>query len=332
MSSISSSSASTHTRSSSSSRSDRETSSLNRSSSLLDSIFSSACSDWDSGNDGDEEDTESESEDSGSESESAWSMPAGDEDEDIAMLDEFDDEEYQGHGLGTHTQHILDDLYRERYRQRRGRMPRAPPTLPTVLQEWKHSRPDLFRQELRINPTTFDELVAALEGHSIFANDSPNPQLSVESQVALTLFRFGHSGNAAGLQKVATWAGAGKGTVLKCTRRVITAILDEQFMKANVRLPNDEEKRDAQAWVRAHSCRKWGKGYLLVDGTLVVLYDRPHWYGESYYDRKCNYSLNIQVIIFIETHICSMSSSPADHLASEPAHRRLRLRLYRKHT
>jgi hypothetical protein len=104
-------------------------------------------------------------------------MPAGDEDEDIAMLDKFDDEEYQGHGLGTHTQHILDNLYRKRYRRPRGCIPRAPPTLPTVLQEWKHSCPNLFRQELCINPTTSDELVAALQGHSIFADDSPNPQL-----------------------------------------------------------------------------------------------------------------------------------------------------------
>jgi hypothetical protein len=100
-------------------------------------------------------------------------------------------------------------------------------------------------------------------------------QLLVESQVALTLSCFGHSGNAAGLQKIATWAGVGKGTVLKCTRRVITAILDEKFMKANVWLPNDKEKCEAQAWVRAHSCRKWGKGYLLLNGTLVVLYDQP---------------------------------------------------------
>jgi hypothetical protein len=70
MSSMSSSLSSTHTWSSSSSWSDRETSSLNRSSSLLNSILSLACSDWDSGNNGNEEDSESELEDSNSESES----------------------------------------------------------------------------------------------------------------------------------------------------------------------------------------------------------------------------------------------------------------------
>ncbi len=33
----------------------------------------------------------------------------------------------------------------------------------------------------------------------------------------------------------------------------------------------------------------------MVDGTLVLLDERPFWYGESYFDWKCNYSLNVQV-------------------------------------
>ncbi len=33
----------------------------------------------------------------------------------------------------------------------------------------------------------------------------------------------------------------------------------------------------------------------VVDGTLVPLYYRPYWYAEAYFDRKSNYSLNIQV-------------------------------------
>ena len=57
----------------------------------------------------------------------------------------------------------------------------------------------------------------------------------------------------------------------------------------------EDEKEDAKMWVEAHSCKAWRDGWCLVDGTLIPLYDRPHWYGESYFDRKCNYSLNFQV-------------------------------------
>ncbi|CAK5263862.1 unnamed protein product, partial [Mycena citricolor] len=105
-----------------------------------------------------------------------------------------------------------------------------------------------------------------------------------------------HFGNAASLQKVANWAGVGKGTVTLVTRRVLTAILRPDFMSETVRLPTPVEKEKAKAWVEAHSCRAWRNGWCMVDGTLVPLADRPYFYGESYFDRKSNYSLNIQII------------------------------------
>jgi hypothetical protein len=89
----------------------------------------------------------------------------------------------------------------------------------------KAGRADHFRQALRVSPQTFDTLVARLENDPVFSNNSNHPQLSVEQQVAIALYRFGHDGNAAGLQAVANWAGLGKGTVHVCTRRVMTAVL-----------------------------------------------------------------------------------------------------------
>jgi hypothetical protein len=75
----------------------------------------------------------------------------------------------------------------------------------------------------------------------------------------------------------------------------MTALLRHSFMSEAVRLPTPEEKSKAKDWVEAHSCRAWRHGWIFVDGTLIPLFDRPHWYGESYFDRKCNYSLNVQV-------------------------------------
>ena len=67
------------------------------------------------------------------------------------------------------------------------------------------------------------------------------------------------------------------------------------FMKDAVRLPTDEEKEKVKLWVKEHSCKAWHNGWCLVDGTLIPLYAQPYWYGESYFDCKCNYLLNIQV-------------------------------------
>jgi hypothetical protein len=196
-------------------------------------------SDWDSGEDADMEDNKDgdkdkdkdKDKDDGSSLESSISADTTEEDDLMTDMEGEFDEDMEHTGLGTHVLCLHKELYKKRYREPRGRVPRAPPTLPTVFSEWKHSHLDLFRQHRRINPTTFDRLVTTLEHHPVLTNNSPNAQLSAEHQLAIALYRFGHNGNASSLQKVATWAGVGKGTVLKCTRRVITAILAPEFME-----------------------------------------------------------------------------------------------------
>jgi len=159
----------------------------------------------------------------------------------------------------------------------------------------KTERPDQFRKILRVNPSTFDKIVDKIKDDPVFFNNSNNPQQPVEEQLAITLFRFGHDGNAASQSPIARWAGGGHGTMTLITKRVMTAVLHQPFMKEAVRFPTEDEKEEAKAWVEAHSCKAWHDGWCLVDETLILLYDQPHWYGESYFDHKCNYSLNIQV-------------------------------------
>jgi hypothetical protein len=69
----------------------------------------------------------------------------------------------------------------------------------------------------------------------------------VEEQLAVTLYHFGHNGNASSLQSVANWAGFGKGTVLLATCQVMAAILCPSFMWDAVRMPSGPEKEEAEA-------------------------------------------------------------------------------------
>ena len=186
-------------------------------------------------------------------------------------------------------------MYETRYELPRDGLPRGPSYLHHVLTRLKTERQDHFHEPLRVNPSTFDALVSAIEDDPVFMNNSNNSQMPVEEQLAITLYRFGHDGNASGLQAVANWAGVGKGTVALVTRRVMAAILRPEFMKDAVRWPMEEEKEDAKRWVDQHSCHAWRGGWCFVDGTLVPLASRPAWYGESYFDRKNRYSLNFQV-------------------------------------
>ncbi|KAL1937494.1 hypothetical protein VTO73DRAFT_13146 [Trametes versicolor] len=261
--------------------------SLSSGSSWLGSEDSSVSSTDSAGHDGDEE-WEEEEEDM--EADTFW----GDVD---------------GHSrIGQHVRDYVDGLYENRYTLPRLRIPRPQqPYLQHILTVLKSDRPDLFRQELRVSPWTFDQLLAGIEHDPVFMNNSFNAQFPVETQLAIALWRFGHHGNAAGLQKVANWAGVAKGYVLLATRRVIVALTRTDIRTRHIKMPTAEEKEDAKAWVEAHACRAWREGWCLVDGTLIPLCARPHWFGESYFDRKCHYSLNVQIVSLPNLRIIDVS-------------------------
>jgi hypothetical protein len=40
---------------------------------------------------------------------------------------------------------------------------------------------------------------------------------------------------------------------------------------------------------------KWQDGWLMYDGTIVVLFQKPGLNGDAYYTQKGNYGLNVQV-------------------------------------
>jgi hypothetical protein len=75
----------------------------------------------------------------------------------------------------------------------------------------------------------------------------------------------------------------------------MVAVLQPEFMQEAVRFPTPEEKEEAKQWVEKHSCKAWHEGWCFVDGTLVPLSKCPFWFGESYFNWKCQYSLSFQV-------------------------------------
>ena len=162
-----------------------------------------------------------------------------------------------------------------------------------VLVLYKEDDHKRFRQNLRVNPETFDELITRIEDDPIFVSDGPQNQMPLNEQLAIALFRFGHHGNAASVESIAQWAGTSAGMVVNATRRVITAFLT--LHDTVIRWPSAREKEDAKEWVEAATCVAWRNGCVFVDGTLVPLAEKPGYHGEAYFDRKSNYSLNVQV-------------------------------------
>lgn len=74
----------------------------------------------------------------------------------------------------------------------------------------------------------------------------------------------------------------------------------------------------------------------MVHGTLVPLAKQLFWYGESYFNCKCNYSLNIQVCpvqytgslyVILKLYVGYISAKLAHHQHQIWAHRQYPRRL-----
>ena len=193
----------------------------------------------------------------------------------------------------------LGELYKERYTSPRRDIPKTQSNLRLLLDSYRKDFPDIFRSYTRVTPACFDDLVQSIKDHPVFHNSSNNAQMPVDEQVAIALYRFGHYGNAASTMKVALWAGVGYGTVRNVTIRVMSALCDPRFRAAVMPWPNRADIERAKARVEGNSCPAWRDGWCMVDGTLVPLFQRPHHFGNTFFDRKSNYSMNVQVCILL---------------------------------
>jgi len=108
---------------------------------------------------------------------------------------------------------------------------------------------------------------------------------------------MGRYGNGASVQDIARIAGCSEGAVELYTDRCLKAI--ESLHDLFVRRLTSAEKEKEKKWMDEHLCFKgmWREGWVMYDGTIVVLYKRPSLNGDAYYTRKANYGLNVQVNI-----------------------------------
>jgi len=128
------------------------------------------------------------------------------------------------------------------------------------------------------------------------SRSAANLQLPVAVQLVIFLNRAGHYGNAISISDVALWAGVCEGSVVNCTNRVMAALLDEH--DTFIQFPTDPESADcmnAKAYAGSVTCPQWHGGWLAVDGSSIPLFQKPGYYGETFFDRKSRYSLNCQV-------------------------------------
>ncbi|THV01308.1 hypothetical protein K435DRAFT_655724 [Dendrothele bispora CBS 962.96] len=213
------------------------------------------------------------------------------------LLEDEEDGEEEEEELDDPLSHVLlealAELYSNRYTIERRSILKTSDNLDLLLHTYKVERPEIFRSFVRMSPEAFDALVSAIEDDEVFTRGDQTP---VTHQLAVALYWLGHYGNAASTVKVALWAGIGYGTVRLFMKRVMEAVCRENFRKTVMAWPSDDTKEHAMDWIEENSCEAWRPGWLMVDGTLVPLYSRPAFFNNTWYDRKSNYSMNLQLV------------------------------------
>lgn len=164
---------------------------------------------------------------------------------------------------------------------------------------WEHAQEDKdhhrFLQILRVSPDVFEILFQLIRDDPVFQNNSNNPQEDVDVQLGVTLYRLGRYGNGASVMDVARFFGISEGSVENYTERCFTAII--RLHNIFVRPLTDEEKETEKKWIddQVGFQGSWREGYLMYDGTIVVIFARPGKDGDTYYTRKSTYGFNLQV-------------------------------------
>jgi hypothetical protein len=152
-----------------------------------------------------------------------------------------------------------------------------------------------FINMLRVSPQVFEFLLGLIQDHEVFKNNSNNSQTPVNAQLAVTLYCMSHFGNGASLEDLARIAGCSEGAVELYTDHCFQAI--ESLHDIFVHPLTPEEKEKEKEWMDEQLGFQglWHGGWLMYDGTIVVLYAKPGENGELYYTQKANYGLNVQV-------------------------------------
>jgi hypothetical protein len=180
-----------------------------------------------------------------------------------------------------------------------------------IAQLWNYPETS-FRQETRMSKSSFKILVRMIEYHPIFHNHSQNRQCEIWVQVYITLKRLGSFGNGVSVGQSSRIGGVSAGSVCKFFDRVITAIFE--VLHNLIEWPNATERKEISGRFQGKYGLRGAVG--IVDGTQIVLSQRPNIDGEVYWTRKHQYAISLQILCddrkLIRSYVVGWPGSVAD--------------------
>ena len=179
-------------------------------------------------------------------------------------------------------------LFREPYRDRSFVFDLAD----VISNESKRFNEEDFRKEFRVSRSSFHWLCDLFSKSPHLLSQGNKEIFSIEFHLLLFLRKVGSEGVEASDTKMANFFGIGKGSVSILFNRMKQAILS--FKRDVIKWPTEQEKNAMKLEIKT----RYGfqKCVGIIDGTIIILNQRPQKFGDSYWCRKCVYSLNVQVV------------------------------------
>ncbi|KAG2216362.1 hypothetical protein INT45_001614 [Circinella minor] len=148
-----------------------------------------------------------------------------------------------------------------------------------------------FRNIVRMNKSTFALLTKKIAKHEVFkSKGSGRNQRPVWLQLACTLERLAHDGTGQSVHGISRQWGIASGSVSTYMKRVITALND--LSPHYIKWPEATERKQIATFIKEFhnfpSCVRY------IDGTHMVLSQKPKKQGEVYFNCKQRYSMNVQ--------------------------------------
>ena len=147
-----------------------------------------------------------------------------------------------------------------------------------------------FKKILRITSENFKILVNLISDHEIFQIKGQRKQAPVELQLAVFLHRIGGKSN---IFEICSRFGISEGTVILYINRIIKAIISKKSLF--VQWPKGEQRKLVHEGFQSIGGFKNIIG--AIDGTHLILNDKPSNTPESYFNRKKFYSIQCQGIV-----------------------------------
>ncbi|KAK4694910.1 nuclease HARBI1, partial [Phenoliferia sp. Uapishka_3] len=193
----------------------------------------------------------------------------------------------------------VDEMMGRRYADptRPGKIPKMS-QIPLQFQYVNAGYDKLWKENFGMGHAATMKLVDIVSEDPVIANRRKGAP--PQTLVLVWLWRARLYGNGGSVFKTAQWAGISSGAVVAYSRLVVDALC--RRTKDFVTYPTPEERlRAAQyQWIKV-PVDGWQYGIIMIDGTTVNFDSRPGFDGNSYFDRKFEYSMNLQVVNLPET-------------------------------